>query len=183
MSINTELVIETIPLSKLTPASYNPRAISDAAFAGLKSSLSHFGYVDPIIWNKTTENVVGGHQRLFALQQEKVKEVKVVVVELPEAEEKALNVTLNNQHIAGNFTADLGDVLAEIELHLGDDFDDLRLDLLSVDFTAPDPEPADEPAVADGVTVEIVATSDEYNRMAQTLEKWGKRDGVSVHIS
>lgn len=29
--------------------------------------LSEFGYVEPVIWNKTTGHVVGGHQRLKVL--------------------------------------------------------------------------------------------------------------------
>lgn len=47
---------------------------------------------------KHTNNIVGGHQRLKVLLAEGEKEVEVVVVDLPEKEEKALNIALNKIH-------------------------------------------------------------------------------------
>ena len=52
-------------------------------------------YVEPVIWNKTTGRVVGGHQRLKVLQDMGITEVDCVVVELSEEKEKALNIALN----------------------------------------------------------------------------------------
>ena len=51
--------IETIPLSKLTPAPWNPRKISDGALARLRKSIEAFDLVEPIIWNKRSGRVVG----------------------------------------------------------------------------------------------------------------------------
>ena len=61
------MVIQTLPVDKLVPADYNPRKDlkpGDTEYEKLKRSLSEFGYVEPVIWNKTTGHVVGGHQRL-----------------------------------------------------------------------------------------------------------------------
>ena len=92
------MIIQTLPAGKLVPADYNPRKDlkpGDPEYEKLKRSLSEFGYVEPVIWNKTTDHVVGGHQRLKVLIDTGVTEVECVVVEMSEEKEKALNVALN----------------------------------------------------------------------------------------
>lgn len=64
------LDIRTIPVSQMKPAKYNPRKDlkpGDAAYEKIKRSLTDFDYVDPIIWNEVTGNIVGGHQRYKVL--------------------------------------------------------------------------------------------------------------------
>ena len=61
--------IEKISVEKLLPAKYNPRKDlqpGDPEFEKLKRSITEFGYVEPIIWNKRTGVVIGGHQRTSA---------------------------------------------------------------------------------------------------------------------
>lgn len=92
------MIIEKIEVEKLIPADYNPRKDlqpGDSEYEKIKQSLEEFGYVDPVIWNKTTGRVVGGHQRLKVLASMGRTEVECVVVELNEEKEKALNVALN----------------------------------------------------------------------------------------
>ena len=122
--------IKRMPLSALRPADYNPRRISDEALGGLTSSVKRFGLVEPIVWNRKTKTVIGGHQRLRALTELGEKEVDVVVVNLPRREEKALNVVLNSPAIAGTFTDDLEALLSEIEQDCPELFDELLLDEL-----------------------------------------------------
>jgi DNA modification methylase len=74
--------------------------------------------------------VVGGHQRIEALKSLGRTEAQVVVVDLPEFEEKALNVTLNNPAITGEFTDDLQAILAELSSNSELEFEELRLDAL-----------------------------------------------------
>jgi ParB-like chromosome segregation protein Spo0J len=72
------MIIEKIKVEKLLPADYNPRKDlkpGDAEYEKLKRSLDEFGYVEPVIWNKTTGNVVGGHQRLKVLIASGIKEI------------------------------------------------------------------------------------------------------------
>ena len=152
------LEIQLISLSDLAPAPYNPRVISSDALSGLHHSLERFGCVEPIIWNRRTGHVVGGHQRLKVLQQMGETETQVVVVDLEEAEEKALNVALNNPAIAGDFTPDLHKLLAEIretlpelaDLLLFDDLADQTSKLLA-ELTPNDglTDPDDVPDVPD----------------------------------
>lgn len=90
--------IEKIKIEKLSPAKYNPRKDlqpGDPEYEKLKRSIEEFGYVEPIIWNKRTGNVVGGHQRLKLLRDAGFTEADCVVLELDETKEKALNIALN----------------------------------------------------------------------------------------
>ncbi len=92
------MLIEKIPAAKLNPASYNPRKDlkpGDKEYEKLKRSIAEFGYVEPVIWNKTTGNVVGGHQRLKVLLDLGQTEIDCVIVELDDKREKALNLALN----------------------------------------------------------------------------------------
>ena len=58
-----DLVIEQMHIAELDPAPYNPRTISPDALAGLRHSVERFGLVEPIVWNRRTGRVVGGHGR------------------------------------------------------------------------------------------------------------------------
>lgn len=90
--------IEKRQIADLIPADYNPRKElkpGDPEFEKLKRSIQEFGLVEPIILNVRTGRVVGGHQRLTVLKDIGEKETDVVIVDLDEDREKALNVALN----------------------------------------------------------------------------------------
>lgn len=93
--------IEKVQVKNLKFAEYNPRFHSEEFLKKLKRSISEFGYIEPIIWNKLTGNIVGGHARLKALNPSQDDFVDVVVVELDEAKEKLCNIALNK--ISGEF--------------------------------------------------------------------------------
>lgn len=101
------MIIEKKNTADLLPADYNPRKDlkpGDAEYEKLKRSIEQFGYVEPVIWNKTTGRVVGGHQRLKVLIDMGLTEVDCVVVEMSEDKEKALNIALNK--ISGEWDKD-----------------------------------------------------------------------------
>ena len=90
--------LRRIPVSKINPAPYNPRkdlAPGDPEYERLKRSLDEFGCVEPLVWNRTTGNLVGGHQRFKILLARGDTVVIASVVELPLEREKALNIALN----------------------------------------------------------------------------------------
>ncbi|MDH6363112.1 DNA modification methylase [Enterococcus sp. PF1-24] len=116
------MLIEKKNTKDLLPAEYNPRKDlkpGDTEYEKLKRSIEQFGYVEPVIWNKTTGKVVGGHQRLKVLIDMGISEVECVVVELDEDKEKALNVALNK--ISGDWDKDkLALLISDLQ---GADFD------------------------------------------------------------
>ncbi len=127
--------IEKKKVIDLIPADYNPRKDlkpGDKEYEKLKRSIDEFGYVDPLIWNKRTSRLVGGHQRLKVLKDMGIDEVDVVVVDMDEEKEKALNVALNK--ISGDWDKDkLMLLITDLQ---GEDFD--------VSLTGFDPEELDD---------------------------------------
>lgn len=114
--------IEKKNTADLLPAEYNPRKdlkAGDAEYEKLKRSIEQFGYVEPVIWNKITSRVVGGHQRLKVLIDMGISEVECVIVEMDEDKEKALNIALNK--ISGDWDKDkLALLISDLQ---GADFD------------------------------------------------------------
>ena len=127
-----KLRIEKIPVEKMTPAPYNPRMISDEARSGLKESMDLFGYVEPIVWNERTGHIVSGHQRFRCLVEDGTrKEIEVVVLSIDEAQEKLLNITLNNEKIAGEWDfPKLLSLSCEIREDFFSEMDALRIETL-----------------------------------------------------
>ena len=126
--------IAKISIDKIHAAAYNPRKDlhpGDVEYDNLEHSIERFGYVDPIIWNKHTGNIVGGHQRYKILLSQGHTEIEVSVVDLSEEEEKAFNVALNK--IDGQWDDEkLSELLREISNSdidvLITGFDDIELD-------------------------------------------------------
>ena len=133
--------IRRVPVSKLNPAAYNPRKDlqpEDSEYQKLSQSLDRFGCVEPVVWNERTGNVVGGHQRLKILLAAGETELDVSVVNLSDADEKALNIALNK--IVGEWdTAALTELLQELSADSSVDetltgFDQGELDSLLADL-------------------------------------------------
>lgn len=138
------MLIQKIPIKKINPAPYNPRKNlkpDDSEYQKLLRSIDEFGYIDPLIWNKKTGNLVGGHQRFKILLSKGLKEIDVSVVELPIEKEKLLNIALNK--ISGEWDRDklahLLDDIPEIDLELTG-FDLSEAENLIADILGPDTE-------------------------------------------
>ncbi|MCP3994914.1 MAG: ParB N-terminal domain-containing protein, partial [bacterium] len=156
--------VEQVSVSRLAAmaAPYNPRTISDHDLAALGRSLKFFGTVEPIVVNRRSGHIVGGHQRVKAAQAEGMEELPVVYVELDDPSEKQLNLALNR--VSGEFDLGrLGELLAELEQGGADleltGFSDTEIqELLSAmgepedGLCDPDaiPEPPDDPATRPG---------------------------------
>lgn len=114
---NTRCEIKDVHISDLKQAEYNPRKDlhpGDAEYEKLKNSIKNFGYVEPVIWNKRSGNIVGGHQRVKVLQDLGYEEITCIVVDLDELQEKALNIALNK--ITGEWDMPLlTDLLKELD--------------------------------------------------------------------
>ena len=143
-------------IADMNRAAYNPRVDlqpEDEEYQAIERSLKRHGLVQPIVWNRRTNTVVSGHQRLTVLEAQGETEVTVSVVDLDDIQEKELNVALNK--ITGEFDDDkLSVILNELGEEATDtgftlpEIDVLRDELKSYfdDVTAPDEEePTEEP--------------------------------------
>lgn len=110
--------IRKVSIKDINPAPYNPRKDlrpGDPEYEKLKRSIQEFGYVEPLVWNERSGNLVGGHQRLKVLLEQGVSEVEVSVVDLDEEREKTLNLALNK--ISGDWDLEmLAGLLEELRL-------------------------------------------------------------------
>ena len=106
--------IEQIDPAKLLAADYNPRQIDAHQLEALKRSIGRWGFVEPVIVNKRSGTIVGGHQRTKAALELAMDKVPVTYVDLDDDAEKALNIALNK--IAGEWDEDkLAGLLADLE--------------------------------------------------------------------
>ena len=112
------MLLEHLPLADLKPAPHNPRVPlkpGDAGWRKLSASVRRFGLVQPLVYNRRSGFLVGGHQRLETLRADGAATAPCVVVDLPDAEEKALCVALNNAEVGGAWDgAKLVDLLGEL---------------------------------------------------------------------
>lgn len=137
------MIIKKIDITKINPAPYNPRKDlqpDDAEYQKLLKVIDKFGLVEPLVWNKKTGNLIGGHQRLKILQKRGDTKIEVSVVDIDLNEEKALNLALNK--ISGEWNkeklSDLFETMSLPDIQLG------GFDLDEIDkLTIPDEEPAD----------------------------------------
>jgi len=123
--------IKEFRLGELRPARYNPRVISDEALAGLAASIKKFGCVEPIIVNTRDgkNTIIGGNQRFKVLSAAGIEKCICIIVDLNSADEKILNLTLNNPEIQGEFIKELGEYIDTIqrEMPAGGDFLNLKI--------------------------------------------------------
>ena len=156
--------IETWALADCNPAPYNPRRDlqpGDVEYERLKKSIQAFDYVDPIIVNRRTGAIVGGHQRWKVLRDLGYTDAAVSVVDLDATQEKALNVELNKTGGAfdegklADLLEDLTAILDDIEVTgFGADEVQALLDQFieypQEDSDAEIPEPPTEPITQPG---------------------------------
>ena len=132
-----------ITIDDLAPNPRNPRKIKDAARKGLNRSLEKFGDLSGITFNRTTGQLVCGHQRLDELRKMGgeyrdgaiwvgSREYRVRVVDWDEALEREANVAANNPQIHGDWDDTIGDYLREIQAGMSEEeFSELQFDALA----------------------------------------------------
>jgi hypothetical protein len=152
------MIIEKIKVTELKPAPYNARQSSKEQERQLKASLEKFGIVEPIIFNRQTGYIVGGHFRLRELIKLGYKEIDCVVVNLNEEDEKELNIRLNAN--VGGWDYD----------RLANEWDDNQL--IEWGLNIPNFEPDQIPKVNDNdfIKISIEATNDAFIEMNEKLQ-------------
>lgn len=116
-----------VDAAKLKPAPYNPRRISRAMLDSLKASIQQNGFVEPVVAQKSTLTIIGGHQRLEALRQlcrdanEKLPKIPVVLVDVDDRRARLMNIALNridgefDDALLGSLLGGLGEI-SDVEL-------------------------------------------------------------------
>lgn len=126
--------IVTLKRSELKGAEYNPRIIDKENQKRLKKGLKDHGLVSPITYNRRTNHIVSGHQRLSqldALEKSQDYELDVWVIDCDEQEEAKLNVILNNTSLMGDWDLDkLAFMTDEFDIS----FDDMGFTKMDIDF-------------------------------------------------
>ena len=95
----------TIPTTDLASMAWgdNPRRIHIRNKERLTQSLERFGVVEPIIVNKRTSLLVGGHQRVKIALENDIPEMLVTYVDLSAEDAEELALILNNEKAQGEW--------------------------------------------------------------------------------
>lgn len=153
------MIIEIKKLSDLKPNPNNPRQSTKNDEKHLKASLNKFGVVEPVVFNKQSGFIVGGHFRVRELAKMGFKEVHCVIVDLNEQDEKELLIRLNAN--TGSYDYDVlanlwnTDELKEWGLNIPDfDNDEETLNNKQNDF----------------IKISIEASNESYVQMEEKLQ-------------
>lgn len=180
--------IEKKQIKDLDRAEYNPRIElipGDTEYENLRRSIATYGMLIPVVWNKKTNRVVGGHQRLTVLENEGETEVDVSVVDLDETQERQLNVALNK--IEGGWDEEkLADLLTE----LGEDatltgFTQQEIDSLTNDINSLiDGDTIDEElkAIEELFNVSLTFDKADQEELKAYVKDYGKEALIQVII-
>ncbi len=118
----------------------NPRVIGKKEQGRLKGKMKQVGLLQPLIVNRTTMRLLGGHQRMTvmdsvekfdAITRANDYQIDVALVDLAEKEELEMLVFLNNPSAQGEWDID---ILAEINLECGVEFEGMGFDRVDVDM-------------------------------------------------
>lgn len=160
--------------SQIVEDDINPRTITDENMRRLKASIEKNGLVGHLVWNKATGHVVGGHQRLSALDslmRTKDYELDVLMVDMPLKDEIRLNVALNNQDAQGEFDFDAIAALAtDFDLSLSEDFG-FSDEVIDVNFPEFSEEKEDAPAVSREASEDDIAKMKEAKKATRERNK------------
>ena len=119
MKTTTEMKL--IPIAKLVPYVNNARTHSAEQINKLRSSLREFGFVSPVIIDRSY-SILCGHGRVLAAKEEGYSDVPCVFVdEMTEAQKKAYILADNRMAMDAGWDEDI--LRVEIEALQAEDFD------------------------------------------------------------
>jgi len=118
-------------------ADYNPRKISESAKKKLRKKMKEWGAVQPIVVNRRTMTIVGGHQRIEAMDSILRKddyELTVAMIDVDEKQEAAINVFLNNPSAQGEWDIfalqDMKGIFPDIDFQIDMGFDESDINIM-----------------------------------------------------
>lgn len=153
--------LKYIPVEQMNPAPYNPRvdlSPDSPEYQHIKNSLDSFGYLDPIVWNKRTGNIVSGHQRYKIMVDGGATELMVRVVDFDEDTEKACNLAMNKA--VGLWDEEKLNTLLEEMKGTSWDMSDFGFDLSELEELDED---SDNPYTQNVITPTYTPTGEKYD--------------------
>lgn len=164
----------TINRQDIKNAPYNPRTIEAGNLALLKNNIKRIGLIETIVWNKTTGNLVSGHQRLKILdilEKRQDYDLTVAIVQLSLQEEKEQNIFMNNTNAQGDWDRDLMmSMISDIDLGKAG-FTDVDLSALGIELDLEKHQKAD----VEDIISEFEEIKDQ-NRAIATAERQNNPD-------
>lgn len=141
---------KTVSVADLQPYERNPRSITKGAFEKLKSSLRDNGYHQRIIAQPDLK-VIGGHQRIRALQELGITEIVVLVPDRELSHEEFRRILVQDNLAFGDFDFDILSADFDIEelrdWGMSDALLDNFVESTEDGNTDPDDVPAEQPVV------------------------------------
>ncbi len=130
--------IVTLKRSDIHIPDYNPRKIDKENAKKLKKYIKEDTLVDTIIVNKQTMNIVGGTQRITALDsiyhfdKGKDYQLNVQMIDVDEKKEAIINVRLNNMDSQGEYDpVKLSELIEAFEIDVNEfGFDNITMDYM-----------------------------------------------------
>ncbi len=89
------LTIRRVPLASLIPDPANARAHGEKNLEAIRASLARFGQAEPLVIQRSTRRVIGGHGRLAAMKALGWSEADIVELDLDDLQATALGIALN----------------------------------------------------------------------------------------
>jgi len=103
----TTTEMQLVPIAKLVPYQNNARTHSAEQIKKLRSSLREFGFVNPVLIDRSC-GVIAGHGRIMAAMEEGITEVPCVYVDhLTEAQKKAYILADNRMALDAGWDEEL----------------------------------------------------------------------------
>jgi hypothetical protein len=156
----------------------------------VRTMLGDVGWVQTVIENKRTGNLIDGHVRIEeALRDDPKQLVPYLIVDLSEAEEKAVLATLDPITLLADTDFKMLDQLFQETIAAMPSLDSLIRGLhfgsdgTVREFSAPEGAPASEPVLRAECLIEIYCARADLKDFQIVLENWSKRNGVSIHVS
>ncbi len=111
-----QLTERVVPLASLKLDPRNAKVHGERNLAVIRASFEKFGQVEPLVVNKRTGQVVGGHGRVTVMQEMGWTETKIVEVDLDDQAATELALVLNRSAELGEWdVTKLGGLITDLQ--------------------------------------------------------------------